>query len=181
MTKFKVITIKKRGGGTRKQRVQVLSSGKFKFVKNKGFSMKILDRKANKITAQLNRRARERKGTKQFLKVKRKANKPKRRSSNVVKRRSTSKRSITSKIPFVNNPTIRKVATGIGLATIGVGVISLVAPQFANNPIIKPALAFLGGGIPGVIGQVVVGGGLGALGVGGNSNQNINIGNSGFA
>jgi len=31
---FKIITIKKRGGGTRKQRVQVLASGKFKFVKN---------------------------------------------------------------------------------------------------------------------------------------------------
>jgi len=36
MTKqFKIITIKKRGGGIRKQRVEVLSSGKFKFVKNK--------------------------------------------------------------------------------------------------------------------------------------------------
>ncbi len=34
---FKVITIKKRGGGKRKQRVKVLASGKFKFVKNKWF------------------------------------------------------------------------------------------------------------------------------------------------
>lgn len=33
--KTKLITIKKRGGGTRKQRVQVLASGKFKFIKNK--------------------------------------------------------------------------------------------------------------------------------------------------
>lgn len=33
--KTKVITIKKKGGGTRKQRVQVLASGKFKFIKNK--------------------------------------------------------------------------------------------------------------------------------------------------
>lgn len=31
---FKNITIKKRGGGTRTQRVKVLKSGKFKFVKN---------------------------------------------------------------------------------------------------------------------------------------------------
>jgi len=33
---FKNIRIKKRGGGTRLQRVQVLASGKYKFVKNKG-------------------------------------------------------------------------------------------------------------------------------------------------
>jgi len=35
MAKFKNITIKKKGGGTRKQRVKVLASGKYKFVKNK--------------------------------------------------------------------------------------------------------------------------------------------------
>ena len=164
MTKFKVITIKKRGGGTRKQRVQVLSSGKFKFVKNK------TTRSAPKKTRAVTKRKPSKRKT-----PKRKSNKPKTTRKPVVKR------SITSKIPFVNNPTIRKVATGIGLATIGVGVISLVAPQFANNPIIKPALAFLGGGTPGVIGQVVVGGGLGALGVGGSSNGNTNTGTSGFA
>ena len=92
------------------------------------------------------------------------------------KRRSSSK-SLTSKIPFVNNPTIRKVATGIGLATIGVTAISFVAPQLASNPVIKPALAFLGGGIAGVIGQLVVGGGLSSL-TGGNS---ASTGGSGFA
>ena len=35
MPKFKNIRIKKPGGGTRLQRVQVLASGKYKFVKNK--------------------------------------------------------------------------------------------------------------------------------------------------
>mgnify|MGYP001406814875 FL=1 len=34
MPTYKNITIPKRGGGTRKQRVQVLASGKYKFVKN---------------------------------------------------------------------------------------------------------------------------------------------------
>ena len=95
-----------------------------------------------------------------------------------VKRRTVRhKRSITSKIPFVNNPTIRKVATGIGLATIGVTAISFIAPGLASNPVIKPALAFLGGGIPGVIGQLVVGGGISSL-TGGNS---ASTGGSGFA
>jgi len=89
--------------------------------------------------------------------IKRRVSKPS------VKRRTTHKRSITSKIPFVNNPTIRKVATGIGLATLGVTALNFVAPSLAQNPVVKPALAFLGGGIPGVIGQVVVQGGLGAL------------------
>jgi len=36
MPTFKNIRIKKRGGGTRLQRVQVLASGKYKFVKNTG-------------------------------------------------------------------------------------------------------------------------------------------------
>jgi len=34
MVKYKNITIKKKGGGTRKQRVMVLASGKYRFVKN---------------------------------------------------------------------------------------------------------------------------------------------------
>jgi len=118
--------------------------------------------------------------------AKRKPNKARKRVRSVVKRRKSvsRKRSITSKIPFVNNPTIRKVATGIGLATIGTAVIGLVAPSIASNPIVKPALAFLGGGIPGVIGQVVVGGGIAGVSSifsGGNSATVNNAGNSGFA
>jgi len=95
----------------------------------------------------------------------RKVNKPRRRSKSVAaKRRSSSKRGILSKIPLVNNPTVRKVATGIGLATIGATVIGIVAPQIAANPIVRPALAFIGGGVPGLIGQVVTQGGLQSLG-----------------
>jgi len=46
--KFKNIKIKKKGGGTRMQRVQVLKSGKFKFVKNtkKGGGKKSTKRKS---------------------------------------------------------------------------------------------------------------------------------------
>jgi len=102
-----------------------------------------------------------------------KTNKPRKRSRSMAKRRAPRRSSsIGSKIPFVNNPTVKKVATGIGLATIGTAVIGIVAPSIAANPIIKPALAFLGGGIPGVIGQVVVQGGIGGLSniLGGNGN-----------
>jgi hypothetical protein len=39
--KYKTIRIKKAGGGTRLQKVQVLASGKYKFVKNSTKSRKI--------------------------------------------------------------------------------------------------------------------------------------------
>jgi len=102
-----------------------------------------------------------------------------------TKSRSVAKKSITSKIPFVNNPTVKKVAAGIGLATIGVAVINIVAPSVAKNPIVKPALAFLGGGVPGLIGQVVVDGSFGIRNIlggrnGGSQTMN-NMGSNGFA
>jgi len=133
-------------------------------------------------------RARGRKSTPKRRKSRRKVNKPRRRSKSMAKRRapSRSKRSILSKIPLINNPTIRKAATGIGLATIGAAAIGIIAPQIAQNPIVKPALALIGGGIPGVIGQVVTQGGFGALtgiftGGGGNAATVNQAGNSGFA
>ena len=46
MPTYKNITIKKRGGGTRLQRVQVLASGKYKFVKNVGSKAKKSYKKA---------------------------------------------------------------------------------------------------------------------------------------
>lgn len=48
MATYKNITVKKRGGGTRKQRVQVLASGKYKFVKNIGKSKSKAKGKAKK-------------------------------------------------------------------------------------------------------------------------------------
>jgi len=114
-------------------------------------------------------RARGRRSSPKRKKSRRKVNKPRRRSPSVAKRRTSTKRGIISKIPLINNPTIRKAATGIGLATIGVAAVSIIAPQLAQNPIIRPALALIGGGVPGVIAQVVTQGGLGGL-LGGSSN-----------
>jgi len=109
-------------------------------------------------------RARGRKSAPKRKRSRRKVNKPRKRSPSVAGRRLPSKRSFISKIPLVNNPTVRKVATGIGLATIGATAIAIVSPQIAANPIVKPALALIGGGLPGLIGQVVTQGGLGSLG-----------------
>jgi len=121
------------------------------------------DRRLGKMAKARGRKSRPKR--KRRKSTTRKVNKPRKRRSNVAKRRAPSKkRSIISKIPLINNPTVRKVATGIGLATIGVAAINIVSPQIAANPIIKPALALIGGGLPGLIGQVVTQGGLGNLG-----------------
>lgn len=48
MPTYKVITIKKKGGGTRRQRVQVLASGKYKFVKNLGSKARKTPKKVTK-------------------------------------------------------------------------------------------------------------------------------------
>jgi len=151
---IKTITIKKRGGGTRKQKVQVLKSGKFKFIKN---STKSTTKKRSKSTT--------RKTTKRKA-PKRKVIKQKKIKKNVAAK----KKGILSNIPLINNPTFKKAALGVGTATLGVTVLSLIAPSIARNPVVRPVLALAGGGVPGVIAQVLSQGGLQGLGLGGNGN-----------
>jgi len=164
----KVITIKKRGGGTRKQRVKVLKSGKFKFIKNKTTSTK---RKAPKRKAAPKKAAPKRK---------RKANKVKKAPK---KQMAGKKKGMLANIPLINNPTVKKAALGVGMATIGTAIIGIVAPSIAQNQIVKPALALLAGGVPGVIAQVISQGGISQLGLGGSGgSQTVNTaGNGGFA
>jgi len=110
---------------------------------------------------------------------KRKANKQKKASK---KQMAGKKKGILSNIPLINNPTFKKAAVGVGTATIGVAVLNLVAPSIANQPLVRPVLAFAGGGIPGVIAQLVSQGGISALGIGGGGSQTVNTaGNGGFA
>ena len=92
-----------------------------------------------------------------------------------TRRAAPKKKGILSNIPIINNPTFRKAALGVGTATLGVAVLSLVAPSIAQNGIVRPILALAGGGVPGVIAQVLSQGGLGALTGGGSS------GGAGFA
>jgi len=101
--------------------------------------------------------------------IKRKS--PRRTMARSPKRRAPSKRGFASKIPLINNPTFRKAATGIGIATLGVAVLGLVAPQIAQNPIVRPALALLGGGVPGVAAQLLTQGGMGLGNILGGGNQ----------
>lgn len=69
MATFKNITIPKRGGGTRIQRVKVLASGKYKFVKNIG-------RKLKKRTSRTRKtKSTRRKGVSRMAKKKRRSRK----------------------------------------------------------------------------------------------------------
>jgi len=84
-----------------------------------------------------------------------KKSKPKRNMAKKRKSMSRGKRSIGSKIPLVNNPSFKKAAAGVGTATIGVTLLSFVAPSIAGQPLIRPALAYFGGGVEGVIAQLL--------------------------
>jgi len=61
LVKYKTIRIKKKGGGTRLQRVQVLPSGKYKFVKNKLSWSTKLTKTSKKNTRRKTKVARKRK------------------------------------------------------------------------------------------------------------------------
>jgi len=75
MVQTKVITIKKRGGGTRRQAVEVLKSGKFKFIKNTSAKLKS---KARTAGSKIKSKARKRSNTT-------KTNKPAHRSHRSMK------------------------------------------------------------------------------------------------
>lgn len=157
---FKTITIKKRGGGTRKQKVKVLSSGKFKFVKN-----------STKSTSK--RRTTKRKSTTRRVKrVIRKAS-PRRimaRRRRSTRRSAPRKQGFLKGLPIISNPMFKKAAAGVGTATLAVSLLSLVAPSIAQQPLVKPALALAGGDFIGLGAQVLTGGGLGGI-LGGNGNN----------
>lgn len=162
---IKIITIKKRGGGTRKQKVQVLKSGKFKFIKN---STKV-KRSAPKRKAP-KRKAPKRKAPKT---TKRKVIKPNKRRGNVVSRKGISK--------ITGNPTLRKVLMAAGAVSVVTSVAALVAPQFVptiQKPIVRAALGFVTGDFIGAASNFVIGGGLPSMT---NGNGNGGSTNAGFA
>jgi len=107
----KVITIKKRGGGTRRQAVQVLKSGKFKFIKNTGSSLKSKAKRA---------------GSKIKSKAKRRSS-----SGNTNKKAKGSHRSV-QKLSLYPKKSAKEIAikTAIGTA-IGLGI--RLGTMFINN------------------------------------------------
>jgi len=117
---------------------------------------------------------------------KRKSNKQRKTKRKTVakgKRRAPSrKKGVLGKIPLINNPMFRQAAIGVGTATLGAAALGLVLPQFASHPVVKPVLALAAGGPIGAVAQVLIGGGIQGLGIGGGSNASSGgTINTGFA
>jgi len=76
------------------------------------------------------------------------------RKAKSYKRRKSSSSMKLPKIPSV----IKKVAIGVGAASLAGMAVSIVAPQFAG--IARPIAALAAGGIPGVAGELLINQGL---------------------
>ena len=83
-----------------------------------------------------------------FTGIKRKTNKAK------TKRRSVKRNSVKS---VLGSSTLKKVALGVGGATLATAMISFIAPNSSIAKFAAPAGAFALGGIEGIIGQFALG------------------------
>lgn len=134
----KVITIHKKGGGTRRQAVEVLKSGKFKFIKNTAANLKS---KAKKVGA----------------KVRSRGSKPKsKRKSN--KQGVRSKRSMKGGLHLYPKSTAQKLLVKAGIGTL-IGTIIRLATMFNRDQRVQE-LGFRAANV----GASYAGGGSGNLG-----------------
>ena len=78
----------------------------------------------------------------------------KRKARKSYKRKKSSSSMKLPKIPSV----IKKVAIGVGAASLAGMAVSIIAPQFAG--IARPVAALAAGGIPGVAGELLINQGL---------------------
>jgi len=89
-----------------------------------------------------------------------KPNKPRKRSNNVAKKKSTRRGKVGS---FLTRGTVGKVAAGVGAATLVGFAADRFAPQI--SPMAKLAASFLAGGPLGAIAQFLLQGGISGTGV----------------
>jgi len=166
VVKTKFIRIKMANGRSRQQKVQVLRSGKFKFIKNTARSVK---RRVKSGARRVKRRVTRRKSSTRRAPVRR-SNSKRSRSKGVVG-------GFLKKIPLINNPTVRKVFIAAGAVSIIVSVLSLISPRAAsaaNSTIGRGVIGLATGDIVGAVSNVAIpliqGGGLN-LGGGGNGSS----------
>jgi len=96
-------------------------------------------------------------------------------SSKKTKSKKTRKRDMVFGKNFLSNPTLKKAAIGVGTGTIAATALAFIAPQLAQNPLIKTGIAFLAGGPIGGIASLLLGGGLNIFG-GGNGGTSAGAG-----
>jgi hypothetical protein len=151
----KTIRIKMKNGATRLQKVQVLKSGKFKFIKNTGSSSK--KSKSSKRSA-----------VKRTVKsASSKVKKTVKQRTNMVRKKTTSRKK-GFKIPVLSNPTFKKAAAGVGAGTLLTFMLGAVGQgQLAQNPVVKAAAGFATGDVVGAAASFLVGGGIQGLNLGG--------------
>ena len=107
---------------------------------------------ANKKKSSTKRKKSTRKG--QVRKTARRAYTKVKSKAKSYKRKKSSSSMKLPKIPSV----IKKVAIGVGAASLAGMAVSIVAPQFAG--IARPIAALAAGGIPGVAGELLINQGL---------------------
>jgi len=157
----KTIKIKKRGGGTRLQRVKVLASGKFKFIKNKKSKQRA--RAVKRIFKKFKRVKRSNQA--KIAKRRRKSQpiRTRKRSRNTVarKRRSIRSRATGGFRKITGNKFVRGAVLGLGGGALAIQVTERFAPQFSG--IAGPVGAFVMGGPIGLVASLFLQGGLGNL------------------
>jgi len=150
MAKFKNIKIKMKGGKSRIQRVMVLASGKFRFVKNK--------RKSDRVPTKKRTKSNKKRRKSQPIRTTSK------RSPSVAKKRfARARKGFTS---ITKNKFVRGAVLGLGGGAIALQVSNRFFPQ--ANSIAQPLGAFVFGGPIGLVASVLLQGGLSFLGGGGN-------------
>jgi len=172
MVTTKTIQIKMANGKKRSQKVQVLKSGKFKFIKNTARRVgKSIKRRASTVKRRVTRRKTST------------ARSPVRRSNN---KRSNNKGMVggfLKKIPLINNPIVRKIFIAAGAASIIISVLSLISPRAAgaaNSTVGRGVIGLITGDVVGAAANV----GLPLLlnrANGGGGGGGAQVGNSGFA
>jgi len=113
-------------------------------------------------------------------KAPKKSKKQARRKAAKVNKRKAPKKSMVKGIPIINNPTFKKIAVGVGAASLVGVAVAQVAPSLGNNAILKPAVAFLAGGPIAAVVTLFLNGGLGSLNLGGGGSNGGGV-NAGFA
>jgi len=139
-------------GKSRTQRAMVLASGKLKFVKNIG-------RKAHSGAKRAHKAVKHRVSKRKNSKSHRKA--PVRHNNNSKRSRSNGVvgKNILKKIPFINNPIVRKVFIAAGAVSIIVSVLSLVSPRaalLANGTIGRAVIGLATGDVVGAVANVAI-------------------------
>jgi hypothetical protein len=151
MPKFKNVKVKKRGGGFRMQRAQVLASGKLEFVKN-------ISKRSSSSTKKKSTSKRKRSSVRKVIK-RVTTSRPMARRRRSTRRTSSRKSGIVS--PKIKS-SLKQVMIGLGAAsTIGLIGSVIGQPALGQNKLVNAGASFvIGGPIAAATSFLLSGGGM---------------------